>query len=132
MPTPDLHQRLISDNKTTLARLLDIRPECSADNAWIVAIAYYTALHIVECAMSDFDIHDQLRPHVDRLDFLENKSIAAKQFFHKLHILTESMLAGVSFDDVIVRRAGEIFKTSGVRSIIQKWLDCIEKAVLKE
>lgn len=129
MPTPDFHQRLVSNNKTTLERLRTIQPECSADITWIVVITYYTALHVVECTMSDFDTHDQLRPHADRLEFLEHKSIAAKQYFNKLHVLADSMLSGVSFDDVIVRRAGEVFKTSGVYPIVKKWLDCIEEAV---
>jgi hypothetical protein len=130
MPTPDFHHTLAANNKITLERLKSIQPKHSADSAWIIAMTYYTALHVVECAMSEFDETDPLRSHSEHLEFLENRSVAAKHCYRKLFILAESVLTGVSFNDVIVKRAGEVFQASGLASTIQKWLDCIEKAVV--
>jgi len=127
MPTPDFHQKLVDNNKKTLELL---PPEKSFTFAWIVTITYYTALHVVEVAMSEFDVHDPLRPHTEHLEFLERKNVAAKQYLHKLHVLSESMLTGRSLDDVILQRSGVMFKENGICDVMLKWLSCIENAVI--
>ena len=130
MPSLEFHRHAASENKITLRRLLSALPEDSADNKWILTVAYYTALHLIE-ATADTLVpnNQQIRSHADRLDFLETKSSRIKQLFNKMHILTKALQYGTSSESSVLEEAVSLFKTTGFRSAVQKWLSEIERVL---
>jgi len=128
MPSPEFHHSTANRNKKTLKKLLAIYPKDPADNSWILTIAYYTALHIVDAA-ADTLVADngQTKSHADRLDFLEKMGAARlKQLFNKMHILSEGLRYGTSAHGDVLVEATRVFETVAFRDAVSSWLKEIE------
>lgn len=129
MPSPSIHQSILDRNKTTLDRLLALKPENSVDNFWILTIAYYKVLHHVELAADRINPEDnRLRSHAERLEFLELRDVRAKQYFNKLFIISEFVRYGIPIDAILARRAAAEVGSTSFRAKLVKWMDIIKKA----
>lgn len=130
MPSIGVHTMILERNQKTLDRLLALRPVEGVDDPWILTISYYRVLHRIELAADKIDTHGfRLRTHADRIEFLESRSVRAKQYFHKLHLLSEFCRYGESSDAVIIRRAVYVMQNNDFRQVVDSWTGIIEESL---